>query len=255
MNVPSKSRPGSHTVGEFTSRPPWNLDETRSHVLRCFGAEQLELLEPSLASLHDRQFFAGYHYHEFRRLLHEGVDSKLPELHILQIMLPASSEALVSIATLRKHVAANVLACVQSLHALADTLAYAVAYACGLNLGPAAIAERRISLGAVATALNNRAGFGNVASILLNVKSHPDFEYLAALVNHSKHRSIVEPRLHVDATAKEHTPYALRFRGFNYDGRLFERRDVESLLEPLYSWLSYRIVDCGNELNLTLRPA
>lgn len=231
---------------------PWNLDDTRTMVHRYFGAQQAELLRPTLNSLHDRQFFAGYHFHEYKRLLAEAIDSRLGEVHVLQLMLPLNEESFGAYFTMQKRVAAHVLACVQSLHALGDTLAYAVALACGLNLSPHCVPERKISLRLVADKLQQTPGLASVGDVLGNIASNNLFTHLAAISNHSKHRGVIEPRIHVDATGSDDRPYRLRFSELVYEGVCYSAIDIEMLLEPLYSFLSNRIVNCGNELNRQL---
>ena len=213
---------------------------------------QLELLGPCLQSLADRQFYAGYHFHEHKRLLTENIDSKLNGRHVLELTFPLNTETQVAMHTLLKRVAANVVACIQSLHCLGDTLSHAACYACGLNLNTPPLADRKITLRAVEEALAANPIYVRVGGALTELRKNPDFLYLSALVNHSKHRSIVAPRLHVDATGVSGQHYSLRFAAFQYDGKLHDARDVEAFLEPFYSWFSFHIVKCGNTLNAAL---
>ncbi len=233
--------------------PSWKLDETREIVERLHGASQLALLDPCLTSLVDRQIYAGYHYHEYKRLLRENIDSKLPEKHILELTLPRDPEYQHEFTTMLKRVGAHVVACVQSLHCLADTLAHAVCYSKGLNLPPTSLAERRISMKSVMSVISSAEGFGTVHRELKKIDESAEFTYISALVNHSKHRSIVEPVLNVGFLDEPGPPYQVKFARFNYDGKEYDKRDIEQVLEPTYSMLSNIIVDCGNSLNVALR--
>lgn len=234
---------------------PWNLDDTRTMVHQYFGEKQVELLRPTLNSLHDRQFFAGYHFHEYKRLLAETIDSRLGEVHVLQLLLPSNEESFGAYLTMQKRVAAHVLACVQNLHALADTLAYAVALSCALNLSPHCVPERIIGLRLVASKLRQDALFVGVADVLGEIAQNDQFTHISAISNHSKHRNVVEPCIRVDATGADDRPYHLEFSELVYEGVCYPSIDVELLLEPTYSFLSNKIVACGNELNRQLLRA
>ncbi len=228
---------------------PWDLEQAVRLVRALYGEVQAELTKRSLDSLADRQFYAEYHYCEHKRLLREKLDSKLGELNVAQILLPMHQAGIDAIVTLEKKVAAQVSACLQSLHAVGDTLAYATAMAAGLNLPPLSLAERGISLKSVADRLPGK--FELVAAELNALRTNSEYVYLSALVNHGKHRSVIEPRIYVDATGAEARPYDLRIRAFTYDGIEYESREVQSI-ELLAALLWASVVKCGNMLNQAL---
>ena len=235
--------------------PAWNLDQTRNTVERCYGDGQLALLNPCLASLSDRQDYASYHFHEYGRLLREAIDSKLTDTNIYELTLPRTPEQQYELTTLLKRVGAHIIACIQSLHCLGDTLAHAICYSAGLNIGTNAIPERQISLRRVCAALSHRLGFQDVQAELGALERSPEFSYLSAVANHSKHRSIVEPGLNVGFLDDPGPRYQIKFSRFTYDRTCYEKRDVVEVLEPTYCMLSNAVVDCGNALNSALAAA
>lgn len=231
---------------------PWDLEKTGLLIGARFGQAQSELLHPCLQSIADRKIFASYHFMEQRRLLKEKIDDRLAGRHVLQVILPLNGENEQVMRELTKLVAANVVACLQSLHCLGDTLSHAVYYACGLNLADSPISESNIDLPRVERALSEIPEYSEIRSILSEIVLASEFIYLSALVNHSKHRSIIAAKLHVDATGTATAPYSLRFPEFKHKGVTYPARDVESFLEPCYSFLSIQIVKIGHALNAHL---
>lgn len=232
----------------------WNLEETRKHVRRLYGSDQLKLISASLNSISDRQFFAGYHYHEYKKLLKQNIDDKLAEKDLLDLTFFPAINGDQEYRTMIKKVVANIIGCLQSMHCVGDTLSHVTYYALGLNLRPEALAERSISIKSVIDLLNKLDEFSDISSELTKIISYPDFIYLEALVNHSKHRSIIEPSLDVDATDNEIKTYEVAFPVFSYNKVDYSRRKVEDFLQPFYSWLSFRTVDVGIAINNSLNP-
>lgn len=234
---------------------PWNLDRTREHVLRRYGDNQLQVVRKCLESIIDRQRYAGYHFHEHMRLLEEHIDAKLPSTSIYKVTLPLDAHLQADLDFCLTRVSANIVACVQSMHSLADILAHVIYFASGLNLQPRPLSEQAIYIHTVAKRLSADDMYYPVTEILEEIAGNSDFVYLSALVNHSKHRSIVGTVLSVDPPADGRPPYVLLFDEFSYKGMTYERRPIQPYLEPTYSWLSSRIVDCGNALNSVLEES
>jgi hypothetical protein len=233
--------------------PSWDLEETLSSVERLHGCRQVALLRPCLRSLDDRQFYAGYHYHEYKRLLYESIDAQLSEKHIFELTFPRNEESLTRIATLEKKVGAHVVASVQSLHSVVDILAHAVCYALALNLGERPLGERSVTVKNVMDRLSYVPPLLSMHDVFKDIRANKEFVYLSALVNHSKHRSIVEPVLSVGFLDDPGPPYTIKFSRFTYDGITYDKRNVDEVLEPVYSWLSFQIAACGAPLNAALR--
>jgi hypothetical protein len=118
-----------------------------------------------------------------------------------------------------------------------------------MNIGQSKIKEQNVSLQSVIDLLKQQSSLTELATILNRISLHPDFKYLKALVNHSKHRSIVGTIFSVDPPVKGQPPYTLLFEAFTYRGDPFPQREVQLFLEPTYAWLSQEIVICGNALN------
>ena len=233
--------------------PRWDLQETREQVERRYGNSQLQIIRKCLESIVDRQRYAGYHFYESQRLLTAHIDDRLVSKSIYEITLAFEPKEKVELDLCLTQVSANIVACIQSMHSLADILAHVVYFALGLNNGSNKLKEQEIYIGSVARLLRKIPEFGELTRILEGISTHPDFVYLGALVNHSKHRSIVGTVLSVDPPVDGTPPYALLFDEFTYREIPYVRRDIKSFLEPTYAWLSQEIVNCGNALNQVLK--
>lgn len=229
--------------------PPWDLQLTRNQIQLRYGDEQLQVVRRCLESIVDRQRYAAYHFHEHKRLLTAHIDDQLVSKSIYQITLAFEPDEQVTLDLCLTQVSANIVACIQSLHALADILAHVVYYSLGLNKGPRALKEREIGLSSLIRMLAKESDHAELHKNLNSISTHPDFIYLSALVNHSKHRSIVGTVLSVDPPAAGKPPYVLLFDEFTYREFHYARREIEPFLEPTYAWLSQSIVSCGNALN------
>lgn len=150
-------------------------------------------------------------------------------------------------------VSAHVLACVQSLHAIADIFAHAIYYSLGYNLRPDALPERRVAAHSVRDKLRLTAAHQSLADDLNGLISNEHSEYLGALANQSKHRSLVKPTLWLDMTEVGPEPFTLQFQDFVYDGTFYERREIRPFLASAFNHISRTVVDTGIELNATLR--
>lgn len=230
----------------------WDVEETRNLVADLFGSEQVELVRASLNSLAERQVFASYHFHEYKSILVNHIDSQLGEKHILELTLPLHTEDCFRIDNALNQAAANVVACLQSLHCIPDTLSHALYYAVGLNMS-APLAPHRISTVTVKKAFAEMANLSDVASLIGQITDNSTLKHLDALVNHSKHRSIVRPSLNVDLRKSNGPTYNLEFPRIEYKGNHYPIADVEEFMEKAHSALSPQVVATGNALNAALK--
>jgi hypothetical protein len=227
----------------------WNLEKTKALVEAQLGEAQSKHLSDSLSSIADREFFAGYHFHEHKRLLKEGLDAKYGAEFAMDAILPITETNIQEHVEMSKRVSAHIIALIQSMHALGDTLAFSVAYALGLNIGDSGIQERDISFKRVIDESRKRMGTIPLADKLSEIYTNEEFRYLSALANHCKHRSIIEPKVTFFPQEAPEAVYALKFNGFNFNGAEYPPRLAVEFMEPLYIWLTHKIVECGICLN------
>lgn len=146
--------------------------------------------------------------------------------------------------------AAHITACVHSMHSLADIIGQTLYLGIGMKLDPAlAIKEEwRVNMARVVTRLPT-GPLADQASALVN---GPSFIYLAAMNNHSKHRSLVPVGYSVDFTGEDEEPHGLKFNAFQYDGKSHPARWVRSTLIPEYQRQETLLHGLGNALNAEL---
>lgn len=224
---------------------PWNLLALKKAVHQQYGREQERSLTPSLNSVAQRGEFAKYHYQEAKRLLGAASTAHAVPEEMMMLVL-GSDAASADFQQARFQAAAHITACVQSMHATADTLAHAIYFALGMNLDPALrILPRKISISNV---IKNVVA-GLLKDQLTELVEHEGFRYLTALNNHSKHRSIVDTPFSIDVTATPGTS-GLKFAAFEYEaGRTFPECWAMPTLDAEYNRQSKLVVSIGQALN------
>lgn len=231
----------------------WDVEEARNLIAAVHGSEQLALARTTLASLAERQTYASYHYHEYRRVLHVTFDSQIESQSLLEIALPHMLQDRWNINHPLTQASAHVMACIQSLHASLDTMAHAVYYALGMNLAPNALREHDVSLHRVIKALEGNVAAQNVLAHLTELQRSPILKHLSALVNHSKHRRVLHPSFSVDLRDPDKETYKLEFPEFSHNNASYPSIGADKLLEDVQAALSPTLVSCGNEVNNALR--
>lgn len=224
----------------------WNLSQLRDNVAAQHGPAQRDQLAPSLNSLVDRQIYARFHFQEASRILKEVLDERDDRSILIDLVFGADREAHHEFANSRKFAEAHITACLQSLHSLSDILAHTIYYALGLNLDDATkLRPDRIYLRTV----RQRIPPGEMSALIQELVEHADYRYLADIVNHSKHRSVVQTPYTVDVTGTATPPHGLKFAAFTYDERTYPARWVTSFVESEYHRHSSQITRIGELLN------
>jgi hypothetical protein len=223
----------------------WSLDQLRQEVERAFGREQRLLLEPCVQSVADRLIIARYHHDQAEKLINDAVgDKEIPEL--VGWMLGSSNSEKQNYAWVRLQSNAHVIACIQSVHCLADTLAHTVYFGMGLNLNPMTkMRERSINARNVIKALHDNS----IKAPFLTLLDHANFLYLDALVNRSKHRSIVAVQYSIDLGPDHVEPPGLKFAAFEHDGKAYPNSWVKATISGEYKRQDEIIRTTGRALN------
>jgi hypothetical protein len=229
----------------------WDFEKTRNLVEKKYGLNQLLLIRPHLNSIYDRMYFASYHFNEYKKILRENLDAKLTDSNIVEVLFPTTWEKDSPIKHHLKQVDANIVACLQNLHCCADTLSHAVFFATGLNLAPKPLKEKQVALETVTKSISSMPQFDKIKDKLQEFDTNVDWQHLSALVNYSKHRSIIDSNLNIDFKVSNNLPYYLEFQEFKYKDISYRKREVDSLLHDSSRWLSSLIVRTGNSLNDT----
>jgi hypothetical protein len=166
------------------SAPTWHIAPLRAWVIRTHGDEQWRRVNECLQSVFERQGFAKYHHGEVKRLLHDPL-AELPHFDRVAWTLGVEVDGMEeTFGTVRFMAAAHVLATVQTMHALVDTLAQVLRYVFALPSNDPEYAPP-------AKKVHENLPDGRIKDLFGELIQHPEGEYLEALSNRSKHHSIV----------------------------------------------------------------
>lgn len=232
----------------------WNVEETRKLVLKLYGKRQFDFARSSLRSVIDRQHYARYHYHEAKDLLEVFLRTRLQSASLWEVIFADQEDEIVdNFQVFITKIGAHVTACVQSMHAVGDILGHAIYYSLALNLLPGALEARKITANSVLNALGKSDEFSEIYVLFKQLCTEGSFPQLAALVNHSKHRSIVLPALNEDQTGLAPQRHTLKLSDFEYEGGSYPSIGIKDFLEPEYNRCSILVIKLGNCLNAVLR--
>lgn len=231
----------------------WDTGLTGELVTAVFGAAQWKKAHPSVRSQGDRSEFCRYHYHEALGMMNEYIESKLKEAGLWGVY-----ENYEEFSRLMLKIRANIVAFVQSLHAVADTCSHMLYYSLALDKLPRPPKERYIYANEVLKLLEQQRDAGHpeydkLCRLFREITTGDDYKYLTALTNTSKHRSVVRPELNEDVTGRRKEKWILFLESFWYAGKLFEKANAREFMQKEHDRIQPLIVNIGMELNETLK--
>lgn len=238
---------------EEQNHPSWNIELTGKLVTAVFGAAQWAKAHPSVRSMTDRPVFCRYHYHEALDMMNGYIDSKLKETGLF-----GAYENYDEFSYLMQKIRANIVAFVQSLHAVADTCSHMLYYSLALDKLPSPLKERDIDAKRVLKLMEQRRDAGNseyekICRLFSEVIAGEDYKYLCALSNTLKHRSVVRPALNEDFTGTRDEKWILFLDSFSYAGELFEKTNAREFMQKEHDRIQPLTVNIGVELNEVLQ--
>jgi hypothetical protein len=226
----------------------WDLRQLRDNVFAIHGWEQLSLAKPCLQSIFERAHFARYHYQEAKRLM-DPFTSKVEQSQIaaLNLLLGGKDEEQeVDFQTVRTQAAANMLACLQSMHACADIMGHTIYFVLAMNLDSAkSIPDRNIDAGSV----HRKLAAGSIKAAFGELIDHDGFRYLSAVVNRSKHRSVVSIPYSIQTDMSVAPWHGLKLSAFEHHGIHHNDRWAEIYLNEEYSRQQTAFQAIGQALN------
>lgn len=231
----------------------WDVHSTRKLIERAHGRAQLELAAPCLRSLYDREFYSRYHYQRagttLRRYVKAHLDAEDPISTLFGYDEPAWNRFNVVI----RKVAADVTACIQSIHALPDILASAAYYSLALNRQYKPDRGRYINHAFVTNAIKDRTDLGDVHAGLRSAIRGEAYKHLAALANRSKHYSIVFPALNSDLTGTRSERHMLVLPEFKIGSKVYPQVYLNEFLPPVHEQMSKAVVETGKAIHALMR--
>lgn len=230
----------------------WDMAATRNQIKRLYGHQQLEMAAPALRSVIDRRDYAHYHYHEANNLFRSFAEKRLANEPLMWV-IHQSDESFSEFHWLITKIGAHVVACIQSLHAIADIMGHAVYYSLGMNRSDTALREANISATTILEKLGGHAELSIVHRLLTELACGGSADHLAALSNYSKHRSIIRTAMTEDWTGEEPERHRLTLGGFSYKGKSFPDARVKDFLTNEHDRIARLIVDTGNAVHAVLQ--
>jgi hypothetical protein len=230
-------------IGQSVPYESWDLKTLRDDIKSLFGDEQLTLAAKPITSFCLRQQYARYHYkealHRFDAILETGVD----ETSLCMRVLTFDEEYLDS----QFEAGAHAIACIQSIHTLGDILGNIIYYSLGMNREDRTRIKSNMYIHTVRDYLNKIPDASEITTLLDQLLDHPDYKYVAAVVNESKHCSVIAPHLRVDMTGDGN--HSLVFIAFNRKDVQFPPRVVSDVLPNEFARQTALMLAVGNKLN------
>lgn len=227
----------------------WDLGDLRYHVKRLFGQSQLRIVNSCLRTIGDRRELSRYHFNEAISRM-EDVLQGCEDFDLTAAFFGAFDSEEKQFSTARFEAHAHTLACIQSMHAVVDNMIHFTYYVLGINLDATTRIEKERDI--TWSKVSKKLGAGPIKDGLSSLVDDEGFAYLAALSNHSKHRSIIEVSYAIsfDSDPVEH---GLRFSPFSYDGVDHPATWVRPALINEYQRQEVLILSIGNAINDVLR--
>jgi hypothetical protein len=238
---------------EEKKNPQWDTALTGELVTALFGLAQWKKAHPSVRSMTDRPEFCRYHYHEALNSINEYIESNLKEVGLWGVF-----EDYDEFSYLMLKIRANIVAFVQSLHAVADTCSHMLYYSLALDKLPGPLKERDIYAKEVLKLLEQQRDAGHpeykeLCRLFREITTGDDYKYLNALTNTSKHRSIVRPELNEDATGRREEKWILFLESFWYAGDRYKKTNACEFMRKEHDRIQPLTVNIGVELNEVMK--
>jgi hypothetical protein len=231
----------------------WDNRETGELVQRIFSAGQWRKAHPSVRSMTDRPEFGRYHYHQALDMMHDYIKTTLNDRGIF-----GAYEDYNEFSYLMLKIRANIIAFIQSLHAIPDTCGHMLFYCLALDKLPGAPKERDVTARSVSKMLErerekDHPEYARLCNLFSALTLGGDFKHLDALANTAKHRNIIRPSMNEDMTGTMTEKHYLKLESFRYGGSHYKEVNARDFMQSEHDRIQPLIVDIGAELNTILR--
>lgn len=229
----------------------WDIEKTLDLVEAKFGRPQRAMANASIQSTSQRVRFAYLHYNQVLDDL-AAYREELGDRIAVAAAFGIDREARVKYLVFMERASANALACVQSIHAVADLLAASVFMSLNLSTQGKSVAEHEITYQLTLDRLALDPKNANIVSLMTTLKANAGFKHVDALSNKAKHSSIVRPVLNEDFTGTRNERVEIQFLEFERKGATYPGGSIGDILRPAYDIASQTMIDVGNELTRAL---
>jgi hypothetical protein len=230
----------------------WHIGKTLDLVEAKFGRPQREAANGPVQSTNQRLRYAQFHYREVVKELAAYRASSLSDRMVIDVAFSQDEDERGDYYAFMERIGAHAVACVQSIHAIADLLAASVFASLNLNAKGKAVDEHSVTFGLTLERVATDSQYLGVEAMLKALKANASFQRVEALSNKAKHSSIVRPVLNEDLTGERSERLEIRFESFERKGVSYPQAVIEDVLAPAYDLASRTTVDVGNELTKIL---
>ena len=209
-----------------------DLEHLRNLMSNELSDERFMEAKKILDSIVERHNYARYHYREYRNIIDakENVDGE----HILPFLV--NDENLM----LATAIEANILACMQHLHASHDILSHLLSYSLNIEFDD----EQYITLNNVQKKMQGITKYTVINNLLNELIENENFKYLTANVNHSKHRYNIVPSIRIDLRDKPHIKCL--FSSFVHKQTNYSEKDLDEFLKDELQRELLLVIDIEN---------
>lgn len=218
----------------------WNLRALRDNVERVHGRNQASLTSTCSQSIVKRLGYMKYHYQEADRLVNARLKEAASDDVLMKFVILGMEPESEDFHERRFHAEAHLIAFMQSGHAILDTLGHVLYYPMKFDRPQ----PSKVALHTVHPLLPE----GPLKGLGQNLLDDPELKHLAALVNVSKHRNVVEASISVSFVEDE-MPHGMKFQGFNYKGDWYPARWAVPFATKVFDLLQQHVFGIAHALN------
>lgn len=230
----------------------WNIAELKALVTEQHGIEQASMLEPCLESIKDRQRYLRYHFDEAKSSLKDVVFSCTENSSIMKAIFDEAHSGPNNKREYSKlKMEANLIGCVQSLHTIPDILSHVIYYSLNFNF-ETPLAENQVKPEKILGLMKHKSKLCNLKELFRSIIKNENYDYLSALVNHSKHKSIIKPIYTLRLTKSENNKQEIEFGEFRKNRKCYPSKPAFEFIEAEFERQTKIIIEAGNELNFIL---
>ena len=244
------------------TRMKWEIKELEDAVRNAHGDQYADAIHEPLQSFAWKSDMAYFHACEAEQILKEAV-SATPGIndHDRQsiatgkaaILAATHSEAGQHLRSVKFKAEAHIIASAQALHSLGDILCHVVYWAYQLYTVPKAPVTNKLNLHSIRDTLNTLPQYATTASLIRAVVDAPEFKYLVAYVNTTKHKSLVSSSMSASFVPEDRG--GIRIKAFSYKHDNYDSKWAYDFLFQENQSVLLKLVEVGKSLNDHFRVA
>lgn len=226
----------------------WNMKALVDFVEKDQGTVEGSIAAETLVSLMWKLNIVRYHSDKSKEAISDLKEIDPTEIVGLIFEQASGSEKGRDFFKMQFSSEANLIACAQSLHSMADILGQVIYLALNLDRAlPKPINQRRRYLGVINMEMKKADIATNLTAKVEKFLCSNEFRFVSDYVNVTKHRSLVPAAYSVSFT--ERSLHGLKMSAFKYEDREYEARWSNELLDRDVKVILEMIIEIGEEIN------